>query len=161
MRNNLIARLIIDLTSLLAQQCLLTLRRSLLCSKDINLIHLIIRKQFTKIYYYLSKYPRISNSLSPSRSSETDLRPSGRYSQSYVPQDSLSTGRSSAPFEMNDSRRPALQSSARTPSNFSMSVNYQSFNTPPSPVYQYVDHTANVPSNIYYNQSPESRWTTQ
>jgi hypothetical protein len=94
-------------------------------------------------------------------SSETNLRPGGRYSQSYVPQDSLSTGRSSAPSEMNSSRRPALQSSARPPSNFSMSINYQSFNSPPSPVFQYVDLTANVPGNIYYDQSPENRWTTQ
>ena len=144
----------VDLTSLLAPQCQLTLRRSLMYSKDIHLI----RKQFTKIYYYLSKYRRIRNSLSPPRqyqqqgSSEINLRHSNRYSQSHVPQDSLSTGRSSAPIEMNDSRRPVLQPSARTPSDFSMSINYQSFNTPPSPVYQYVD---------LYDRSPENRWTTQ
>jgi hypothetical protein len=165
-RNNLIPRLIVDLTSFLAQQCLLTLRRSLLCSKDIHLIHPIIRKQFTKIYYHLSKYRRIRNSLSPPRqyqqqgSSETNLRPGGRYSQSYVSQDYLSTGRSSAPIEMDSSLRPVVQSSARPPSDFSMSINYQSFNKPPSPVYQYVDRTANVPGNIYYDQSPENRWTT-
>jgi hypothetical protein len=60
---------------------------------------------------------------------------------------------------MNSSRRPVLQPPARISSNFSMSTNYQSYNTPPSPVFQYVDLTANVPGNIYYDQSPENRWT--
>ena len=156
----MIRRWIIDLTFPLAQQCLLKLRQSLLGSKDIHLIHPITRKQFIKIYSHQSKYRRSRNSISPQRqyqqqgSSETYLRSGDRYSQSYVAQDSLSTGRSSAPFEMNSSRRPALQSAA------SLS-NYQSFNTPPSPVFQYMDHTANVPGNAYYGQSPENRWTTQ
>ena len=162
----MIGRWIVDLTSLLAQQCLLKLRRSLLGSKDIHLIHPIIRKQSTKTYYNLSKYRHSRNSISPPRhyqqqgSSQTYLRPGSHYSQSYVSQDSLSTVRSSAPFEMNSSRR-SLPSPARPSSSFSMSTNYQTFNTPPSPVYQYVDHTANVPGNIYYDQSPENRWSAQ
>ena len=158
----LIARWIVDLTSLLAQQCLLKLRPSLLGSKDIHLIHPIIRKQFTKIYYHQSKYRRSRNSFSSQRqqgSSATYLRPGGHYSQSYVSQDSLSTERSSASFEMNSPRRPVSQSSARPSSNFSMSSNYQRLNTSSSPVYQYVDHTAIVPG--YYDQSPENRWSTQ
>lgn len=166
MRNNLIARWIVDLTSLLAHQSLLKLPRSLLGSKDIHLIHPIIRKHFTKIYYHLSKYRRSRNSFSPQGqyqqqgSPATYMRPGGHYSQSYVSQDSLSTERSSASFEINSSRRPVLQSPARPSSSFSMSTNYQTFN-PPSPVYHYVDHTTNVPGNIYYDQSPENRWSTQ
>jgi hypothetical protein len=163
----LIVRWIVDLTSLLARQCLLKLRRSLLGSKDIHLIHPIIRKQFTRMCYHLSKYRRSRNSFTPQRqyqqqgSSATYLRPGSHYNQSYVSQDSLSTERSSTPFEINSSRRPVLQAPARPSSSFTVSTNYQTFSTPPSQVYQYVDHTANVPGNIYYDQSAENRWSTQ
>jgi len=107
------------------------------------------------------------NSFTPQRqyqqqgSSATYLRPGSHYNQSYVSQDSLSTERSSTSFEINSSRRPVLQSPARPSSSFSVSTNYQTFITPPSAVYQYVDHTANVPGNIYYDQSAENRWSTQ
>ena len=162
----MIARWLINLTSLLAQQCLLKLRRSILDSKDTHLIHPIIRKQFTKVYYHLSKYRHSRNTFSPQRqhqqqgSSATYPRPGGHYSQSYVSQDSHSTERSPAPFDTNSPRR-SVPSPARPSSTFSLSTNYQRFNTPPSPVFQYVNQTVNVPGNIYYDQNPESRWSTQ
>jgi hypothetical protein len=103
---------------------------------------------------YNSPYQQQGSQGSPA----TYSRPN-HYSQSFVSQDALSLERASPPFGVNSS---VLQPPARPTSSYSMSSNYQTFNASPSPVYQFVNHTANVPGNIYYDQqSAEHRWSTQ